>query len=87
MISFLVNKKIFSNIIMLSWIYGKYFYIEELFKIIEEIETKRQLRRLKGSTMSTTFSQDLKNKLNGVEIVSEKVITKTKSDSEVTLSV
>tara|TARA_R110000822_G_scaffold67691_1_gene164660 strand:- start:273 stop:521 length:249 start_codon:yes stop_codon:yes gene_type:complete len=82
-----VNKKIFSNIIMLSWIYGKYFYIEELFKIIEEIETKRQLRRLKGSTMSTTFSQDLKNKLNGVEIVSEKVITKTKSDSEVTLSV
>ena len=87
MISFLVNKKIFSNIIMLSWIYGKYFYIEELFKIIEEIETKRQLRRLKGSTMSTTFSQDLKNKLNGVEIVSERVITKTKSDSEVTLSV
>lgn len=87
MISLLVNKKIFSNIIMLSWLYGKYFYIEELFKIIEEIETKRQLRRLKGSTMSTTFSQDLKNKLNGVEIVSEKVITKTKSDSEVTLSV
>jgi len=81
---------------MFSWLYGKYFYIEELFKIIEEIETKRQLRRLKGSTMSTTFSQDLKNKLNGVEIVSnkqssksedERVITKTKSDSEVTLSV
>jgi len=81
---------------MFSWLYGKYFYIEELFKIIEEIETKRQLRRLKGSTMSTTFSQDLKNKLNGVEIVSDKqssksederVITKTKSDSEVTLSV
>jgi len=81
---------------MFSWLYGKYFYIEELFKIIEEIETKRQLKRLKGSTMSTTFSQDLKNKLNGVEIVSdkqssksedEKVITKTKSDSEVTLSV
>jgi len=72
---------------MLSWLYGKYFYIEELFKIIEEIETKRQLKRLKGSTMSTTFSQDLKNKLNGVEIVDERVITKTKSDSEVTLSV
>ena len=86
MISLRVNKKIFYNIIMLSWIYGKYFYIEELFKIIEEIETKRQLRRLKGSTMSSTFSQDLKNKLNGVEIVDERVITKTKSDSEVTLS-
>ncbi len=81
---------------MLSWLYGKYFYIEELFKIIEEIETKRQLRRLKGSTMSTTFSQDLKNKLNGVELINDKqssksederVITKTKSDSEITLSV
>ena len=72
---------------MLSWIYGQYFYLYELFNIIEEIQTKRQLRRLKGSTMSSTFAQDLKNRLNGIEIVSEKVITKTKSDSEITLSV
>ena len=72
---------------MLSWIYGKYFYLNELMEIIEEIETKRQLRRLKGSTMSSTFSQDLKNKLNGVDIINEKVITKTKSESEITLSV
>ena len=71
---------------MLTWIYGKYFYLYELMDMIEEIETKRQLRRLKGSTMSSTFSQDLKNKLNGVEIINEKIITKTKSDSEVTLS-
>jgi len=71
---------------MLTWIYGKYFYLNELMEIIEEIETKRQLRRLKGSTMSSTFSQDLKNKLNGVEIINEKVITKTKSESEVKLS-
>ena len=71
---------------MLSWIYNKYFYLYELMDMIEEIETKRQLRRLKGSTMSSTFSQDLKNKLNGVEIINEKIITKTKSDSEVTLS-
>ena len=53
---------------MLSWIYGKYFYLYELLNIIDEIETKRQLRRLKGSTMSSTFAQDLKNKLNGIEI-------------------
>ena len=72
---------------MLSWIYGQYFYLYELFNIIEEIETKRQLRRLQGSTMSSTFAQDLKNRLNGIEIVSEKVITKTKSDSAITLSV
>ena len=49
---------------MLSWIYGKYFYLYELLNIIDEIETKRQLRRLKGSTMSSTFAQDLKDKLN-----------------------
>ena len=72
---------------MLSWIYSKYFYLYELMDMIEEIETKRQLRRLKGSTMSSTFAQDLKNRLNGIEIVSEKVITKTKSDSAITLSV
>ena len=72
---------------MLSWIYGQYFYLYELMDIIEEIETKRQLRRLQGSTMSSTFAQDLKNRLNGIEIVSEKVITKTKSDSAITLSV
>lgn len=72
---------------MLSWIYSKYFYLYELMDMIEEIETKRQLRRLQGSTMSSTFAQDLKNRLNGIEIVSEKVITKTKSDSEITLSV
>ena len=72
---------------MLSWIYGQYFYLYELMDMIEEIETKRQLRRLKGSTMSSTFAQDLKNRLNGIEIVSEKVITKTKSDSAITLSV
>jgi len=71
---------------MLSWIYGKYFYLNELMEIIEEIETKRQLRRLNGSTMSSTFSQDLKNKLNGVQIINEKVITKTRSESEVKLS-
>lgn len=72
---------------MLSWIYNKYFYLYELMDMIEEIETKRQLRRLQGSTMSSTFAQDLKNRLNGIEIVSEKVITKTKSDSAITLSV
>lgn len=72
---------------MLSWIYSKYFYLYELMDMIEEIETKRQLRRLQGSTMSSTFAQDLKNRLNGIEIVSEKVITKTKSDSAITLSV
>ena len=56
---------------MLTWIYGKYFYLYELMDMIEEIETKRQLRRLNGSTMITKFSQDLKDRLNGVKIINE----------------
>ncbi len=48
---------------MFSWIYGKYYYLNDLIKIIDEIEEKRKERRLKGSTMSSTFTQDLKKKL------------------------
>ena len=56
---------------MFDWIYEKYFYLSELIVIIDEIEIQRQLRRVNGSTMSSTFSQDLKNKLNGIKIGNE----------------
>tara|TARA_R110000824_G_scaffold261040_2_gene449678 strand:+ start:1320 stop:1511 length:192 start_codon:yes stop_codon:yes gene_type:complete len=56
---------------MFDWIYEKYFYLSELIVIIDEIEIQRQLRRVNGSTMSSTFSQDLKDKLNGIKIINE----------------
>jgi hypothetical protein len=56
---------------MFDWIYEKYFYLSELIVIIDEIEIQRQLRRVNGSTMNSTFSQDLKDKLNGVKIINE----------------
>ena len=56
---------------MFDWIYEKYFYLSELIVIIDEIEIKRQLRRVNGSTMSSTFSQDLKDKIYGTKVISE----------------
>tara|TARA_R110000765_G_scaffold182759_1_gene288717 strand:+ start:1286 stop:1477 length:192 start_codon:yes stop_codon:yes gene_type:complete len=56
---------------MFDWIYEKYFYLSELIVIIDEIEIQRQLRRVNGSTMNSTFSQDLKDRLNGVKIINE----------------
>jgi len=52
---------------MYSWIFGEYFYKYELIKMIDEIDKKRKLKRLKGETMNSTFSEDLKNALNGIE--------------------
>ena len=67
---------------MLNWIYGNYFYVYEIMEMIHEIETKRQLRRIDGSTMSSTFSQDLKDKLNGVRIINEEKEEEDKVDEE-----
>tara|TARA_R110000824_G_scaffold377271_1_gene568507 strand:- start:540 stop:761 length:222 start_codon:yes stop_codon:yes gene_type:complete len=67
---------------MLNWIYGNYFYVYEIMEMIDEIETKRQLRRIDGSTMSSTFSQDLKDKLNGVRIINEEKEEEDKVDEE-----
>ena len=48
---------------MYSYIYGKYFYLEEIEKMIDEIiEDRRKLLTL-GETLTTSFFQDLKLKL------------------------
>jgi len=56
---------------MFNWIYEKYFYLSELIVIIDEIEIQRQLKRVNGSTMNSTFSQDLKDKIYGTKVISE----------------
>tara|TARA_R110001632_G_scaffold1675_3_gene7314 strand:+ start:5055 stop:5237 length:183 start_codon:yes stop_codon:yes gene_type:complete len=52
---------------MFSWIYGNYFYVSDLIKIIDEIESKRQIKRIQGLTMNTTFCQDLKDEIMGIK--------------------
>ena len=48
---------------MYSYIYGKYFYLTEIEKMIEDIiEDRRKLLCL-GETLNTSFYQDLKLKL------------------------
>jgi len=56
---------------MLSWIFGDYFYKCDLIKMIEEIEKKRKEKRLKGLTMNSSFAEDLKNALHGIEEIVE----------------
>jgi hypothetical protein len=46
--------------------FRKYFYLDDLIKIIDEIEDDRKKMRLIGETMNTTFTQDLKLKLNNI---------------------
>lgn len=56
---------------MFYWFYGDYFYKTDLIKMIDEIDGKRKLKRLKGGTMNSTFSDDLKNALNGIEEIED----------------
>jgi len=51
---------------MYSYIFGEYFYKDELIFMIDEIDLKRKLRKEKGSTISSSFAQDLKDRLNGI---------------------
>ena len=48
---------------MYSFFYGEYFYKEQLLEWIEEIDIKRKLRKQKGSTVSSSFAMDLKDKI------------------------
>lgn len=66
---------------MYSFFYGEYFYKEQLIEWIEEIDIKRKLRKQKGSTVSSSFAMDLKDKLNGVEEV--KILNKIKSTGDI----
>ena len=66
---------------MYSFFYGDYFYKEQLLEWIEEIDIKRKVRKQKGSTLSSSFAMDLKDKLNGVEEV--KILNKIKSTGDI----
>ena len=48
---------------MYSYLYGNYYYLNDLEKLIDQIVEDRQKLRQLGETMSTTFAQDLKLRL------------------------
>jgi len=52
---------------MFSWFVGDYFYKTDLIKMVDKIDKKRKDKRLKGLLMNSTFAEDLKNALNGID--------------------
>ena len=71
---------------MYSWIFGKYFYEVEIFDMIELIDKRRKEKRIKGMTMSSSFADDLKDIIKGIEVIDEVIepIKKSSSDSNIT---
>tara|TARA_R110000737_G_scaffold7946_1_gene23056 strand:+ start:6203 stop:6358 length:156 start_codon:yes stop_codon:yes gene_type:complete len=51
---------------MYSYLFGKYFYLTDIEKMIDDIVEDRKKLRLLGETMNSTFAQDLKLKLKTV---------------------
>jgi hypothetical protein len=56
---------------MNSWLFGKYFYEVEIFEMIETIDKRRKEKRIKGLTMSSSFADDLKDLVRGLEVIEE----------------
>ena len=52
---------------MYSYLFGNYFYQKDIIEMIDKIETKRKMDRLAGKKMKTSFAEDLKNLMIGIE--------------------
>lgn len=50
-----------------SYLFGQYFYLQEVIDAIEKVEAERKTKRLNGETMDITFADQLKNLLKGIE--------------------
>tara|TARA_R110000803_G_scaffold122281_1_gene190293 strand:+ start:6053 stop:6226 length:174 start_codon:yes stop_codon:yes gene_type:complete len=48
---------------MYSYLFGTYYYIDDIVKMIDEIDKDRRKMKYIGETLTTTFAQDLKLKL------------------------
>ena len=52
---------------MYSLLFGHYFYVKDIEAMIDKIEEKRKVKRLEGETMKTSFAEDLKNLMMGID--------------------
>ena len=67
---------------MFSWLFVKSYYEVEIFEMIETIDKRRKEKRIKGMVMSSSFADDLKDLVKGLEVIEEnKKIIKSSSDS------
>jgi len=51
---------------MFGWFYS--WSTSQICALIDEVDKKRKLRRIQGRTMKSSFADDLKDLLNGIEI-------------------
>ena len=56
---------------MYTWLYGEIFKLDDLLKIINEIDEKRKELKIKNigqnKIMTTTFAEDLKSVLKPID--------------------
>ena len=48
-----------------SYLFGEYYYLSDIIKLIDSVKDKRVKRRLSGETMTITFADELKLLLSG----------------------
>ena len=51
---------------MFGWFYS--WSTSQICALIDEVDKKRKKRRIEGKTMKSSFADDLKDLLNGVEV-------------------
>ena len=51
---------------MFGWFYS--WSTSQICALIDEVDTKRKKRRIEGKTMKSSFADDLKDIINGVEV-------------------
>lgn len=52
---------------MYTWFYGEIFKLDDLLKIINEIDEKRKELKIKNTVMKTSFAEDLKSALKPID--------------------
>ncbi len=59
---------------MYSYLWGTYFYQNEIIEMIDEVNELRIKKRKQGLKLKTSFAEDLKNKMIGIEEQMEKML-------------
>tara|TARA_R110000851_G_scaffold330612_1_gene503620 strand:+ start:219 stop:473 length:255 start_codon:yes stop_codon:yes gene_type:complete len=69
---------------MYSYLYGHYFYVKDIEAMIDQITEKRKIKRLEGGTMKTSFAEDLKNLMMGIDetIIKDQKTNECKKECE-----
>jgi len=65
---------------MFGWFYS--WSTSQICALIDEVDKKRKKRRIEGKTMKSSFADDLKDLLNGVEIDESNIEIKVEEETK-----